>query len=81
MDHASTPTQEYGDNTDPMSIATWMLHGVNAPHRRALGWFGSTDTLLVTTTGVFDVAPLAVDGVGCAACTCRAVSAASASRA
>jgi uncharacterized repeat protein (TIGR01451 family) len=61
MDHASTPTQEYGDNTDPMSIATWMLHGVNAPHRLALGWFGSTDTLLVTTTGLFDVAPLAVD--------------------
>jgi hypothetical protein len=61
MDHASTPTQEYGDNTDPMAIATWMLHGVNAPHQRALGWFGVTDTQLVTASGLYNLAPLAID--------------------
>ncbi len=61
MDHASTPTEEYGDNTDPMSIGTWMLHGVNAPHRVAMGWLGAADTALVAQSGVYDVAPLAAD--------------------
>ena len=61
MDHASTPTEEYGDGTDPMSIASWMLHGVNAPHRVAMGWLATANTALVTEGGVYDVAPLAVD--------------------
>ncbi len=61
MDHASTPTEEYGDSTDPMSIGTWMLHGVNAPHRVAMGWLGAADTALVAQSGVYDVAPLAAD--------------------
>ncbi|HWF84954.1 MAG TPA: hypothetical protein VG222_08915, partial [Vicinamibacterales bacterium] len=61
MDHASTPTEEYGDNTDPMSIGTWMLHGVNAPHRVAMGWLGAADTALVDQSGAYDVAPLAAD--------------------
>jgi len=61
MDHSATPTQEYGDNTDPMAIASWMLHGVNAPHRLTMGWFEAADAQLVNTSGVYDVGPLATD--------------------
>jgi len=61
MDHASTPSDEYGDGTDPMSMGTWMLHGVNAPHRVALGWLAAADTVQVSESGVYEVAPLAAD--------------------
>jgi hypothetical protein len=61
MDHASTPTSEYGDNTDPMSIASWMLHGVNAPHRHQLGWTAPETIRVVSESGLFEVSPLAGD--------------------
>jgi hypothetical protein len=61
MDHASTPTQEYGDSTDPMAIGSWMLHGVNAPHRLAMGWLAATDAPIVSESGEYDVAALATD--------------------
>lgn len=61
MDHASTPTSEYDDSTDPMAMATWMLHGVNAPHRHQLGWLGASSVAVPTQSGLYDVAPLAVD--------------------
>jgi hypothetical protein len=61
LDHASTPTQEYGDGTDPMTVASWMLPGVNAPHRQALGWFEPGDVALVTASAVYQVAPMAAE--------------------
>jgi Gametolysin peptidase M11 len=63
MDHASTPTQEYGDSTDPMAIASWMLPGVNAPHRQELGWLPTGSQQLVAQDGLYDVAPLALDPI------------------
>lgn len=61
MDHAATPAQEYGDGTDPMTVASWMLPGVNAPHRHALGWLDAQDAPLVTASGQYHVAPLEAD--------------------
>jgi hypothetical protein len=61
MDHASTATEEYGDNTDPMSIASWMLHGVNAPHRHQLNWLTEASAQLISHDGTYAVAPLAQD--------------------
>lgn len=61
MNHASTPTSEYDDSTDPMAISTWMLHGVNAPHRHQLGWLAAGDFSTLSQSGLYDVAPLALD--------------------
>jgi hypothetical protein len=61
MDHASTPTSEYDDTTDPMAISSGMLPGLNAPHRHQLGWYGATSVRLVEQEGLYDVAPLALD--------------------
>ena len=61
MDHASTPTSEYDDSTDPMAMATWMLHGVNAPHRHQLNWLGVSSLLSVSQAGLYSLAPLAMD--------------------
>lgn len=61
MDHAATPSQEYGDGTDPMTVASWMLPGVNAPHRHALGWLDAQDAPLVTAGGQYQVAPMGAD--------------------
>ena len=41
MDHASTPTSEYGDTTDPMAFGSSQLRGTNAPHRQQLGWLSA----------------------------------------
>jgi hypothetical protein len=61
MDHASTPTSEYDDTTDPMAISSGMLPGLNAPHRHQLGWHSATSLRLVEQEGSYDVAPLALD--------------------
>jgi hypothetical protein len=61
MDHAATPTSEYGDTTDPMSFGSDPLRGVNAPHRQELGWLGANSTQGVNSDAVYDVAPLALD--------------------
>jgi Gametolysin peptidase M11/NPCBM-associated, NEW3 domain of alpha-galactosidase len=61
MDHASTPTNEFGDETDPMTFSDNWLRGVNAPHKHQLGWLGETGARLVTANGVYDVAALAMD--------------------
>ena len=61
MDHASTPTSDTNDSTDPMSMSTWMLHGVNAPHRHQLNWLPSSSVSAVSQTGLYTVAPLALD--------------------
>jgi uncharacterized membrane protein len=61
MDHAATPTTEYGDTTDPMSFGSDALPGVNAPHRQELNWLGANDIQVVSSDGWYDVAPLALD--------------------
>jgi hypothetical protein len=61
MDHASTPTNEFGDETDPMTFSDNWLRGLNAPHKHQLGWLGDTGTRLVTANGMYDVASLAMD--------------------
>ena len=58
MDHASTPTLEYGDGTDPMTVGSSWLSGLNAPHLHELGWLGATT---VQQSGTYDIAPLAAD--------------------
>ena len=67
LDHASTPTSEYDDSTDPMAISTGMLPGVNAPHRHQLGWYGPSGVRLVEQDGTYDIAPLAQDPATAAA--------------
>jgi uncharacterized repeat protein (TIGR01451 family) len=61
MDHAATPTSEYGDTTDPMAFGSDWLPGVNAPHRQELNWLAPQRTQSVGNDGIYDVAPLALD--------------------
>jgi hypothetical protein len=61
LDHASTPTSEYADMTDPMGMSTGMMPGLNAPHRHALGWYGQTGVRLIEQDGTYEVAPLGLD--------------------
>ena len=61
MDHASDPSSEFGDWTDPMGMSTTQVRGLNAPHRHQLGWLAADRLVTVTQTGYYDVAPLAID--------------------
>jgi Gametolysin peptidase M11/NPCBM-associated, NEW3 domain of alpha-galactosidase len=61
MDHASTYASEYGDLTDPMGLSEILLKGVNAPHRHQLGWLGVNRLQLVSQSGMYILAPLALD--------------------
>lgn len=59
MDHASTPTNELGDETDPMTFSDVWLRGVNAPHQHQLGWLGDTGLQTITQSGTYTIGPLA----------------------
>lgn len=61
MDHAATPTSEYGDTTDPMAFSSSELRGVNAPHRQQLGWLADASVRYVESDGPIYIAPLAMD--------------------
>jgi hypothetical protein len=67
MHHASDPTREYGDPTDPMGTGSWAIRGLNAPHREQLGWLPTGTTQAVSQSGTYDVAPLAMDPAAAAA--------------
>ena len=58
LDHASTPTAEYGDSTDPMAYGSTRLRGVNAPHRWQQGWLGTAEQQMVSQDGLYALAPL-----------------------
>jgi len=60
MQHAATPSDEYGDYTDPMS-AMGRLRAVNAPHKEQMGWVTESQILTPTQGGIYDVAPLSLD--------------------
>lgn len=61
MDHAATPTSEYGDGTDPMSLSENLVRGLNAPHRQQLGFLDSQATRQITQPGSYDLSALALD--------------------
>jgi hypothetical protein len=61
MHHASTPSAEYGDNSDVMGSTTAGLRQVNGPHKAQMGWIPPEQVRNVTASGLYDVAPLEVD--------------------
>ncbi len=61
LDHASTPTSEYDDFSDPMAMSTGLMMGLNSPHRHQLGWYGPSGVRLIDQDGSYDVAPLSLD--------------------
>jgi len=58
MHHASTPSSEYGDNTDIMGIGQNRLRQINAPHKEQMGWLAGIKIETVTQSGFYDIAPL-----------------------
>ena len=61
LDHAATIQSDTGDTTDPMAFSSWGLRGLNAPHREQLSWLNAESILPVVQSGVYDIAPLALD--------------------
>ena len=61
MHHASTPTSEYGDNTDIMGIGQNRLRQINAPHKEQMGWLPGIKVQEVNEPGYYDIAPLELD--------------------
>ena len=51
MMHASTPSGEYGDNTDIMGLGQNRLRQVNAPHKEQMGWLPPEQILEVPSNG------------------------------
>jgi hypothetical protein len=62
MNHASTPTSQYGDTSDVMGMAGFKLRQPNAPHKEQLGWVEPQQVLTVTGNGTYDIAPLELHG-------------------
>jgi len=58
MQHASTPTSEYGDLSDYMGSGYGGIRLNNAAHLDQLGWRSADRIRQVTSSGVYDVAPL-----------------------
>lgn len=61
LQHASTPTSEYGDASSPMGNPWGLVHH-NAPNKVELGWVPSQNVETLTTSGTRLVANLAVSG-------------------
>ena len=61
MNHAATPTDEYGDRSDVMGMVGLGLRQHNAPHKDQMGWLPPEQILTVTENGVYDIAPLEVN--------------------
>lgn len=59
--HASTPSSEYGDNSDIMGYSNVGLRHMNAPHKEAMGWLPTTQVVTVTQDGTYTIAPLALN--------------------
>ena len=61
MMHASSPGDEYGDNTDPMGIYFIpRVFGFNSPHRLQMGWLPDTSIQTISESGLYEIAPLGV---------------------
>jgi len=59
MMHASSPGDEYGDNTDPMGIYFIpRVFGFNSPHRLQMGWLPDTSVQTINESGLYEIAPL-----------------------
>ncbi len=58
MGHASTPSSEYGDNTDIMGLGQNRLRQVNASHKEQMGWLPPEQIVTVTASGVYQIAPI-----------------------
>jgi hypothetical protein len=56
--HASTPSNEYGDTSDIMGYSGIGLRHMNAPHKEELGWLQAGQVLTVTQNGTYQIAPL-----------------------
>lgn len=57
--HASSPGDEYGDNTDPMGIYfISRVFGFNSPHRLQMGWLPETSVQTISESGLYEIAPL-----------------------
>ena len=61
MHHANTDTIEYGDRSDVMGYTEKALLQVNAPHKVQMGWIASSQVMQVSSSGVFELAPLELD--------------------
>jgi hypothetical protein len=58
MNHASTPSNAYGDTSDIMGYAGVGLRQLNAPHQEQMGWRSSRQIVTLTAGGTYDIAPL-----------------------
>jgi len=58
MAHASSPTNEYGDASDDMSVSGYNLRHFNAPHMEQMGWMPPGNIATVTQSGTYTVAAL-----------------------
>src|SRR4029453_7530733 len=58
MNHASTPTSEYGDSSDFMALGLGRPRQVNAVHKLQMGWVEPSRVETVTEDGSYDVMPL-----------------------
>jgi len=58
MNHASTPTDEYGDTSDIMGYGSFGLRQINAPHQDQMRWIDSSKFQNITESGVYNISPL-----------------------
>jgi hypothetical protein len=58
MNHASTPTDAYGDTSDIMGYAGVGLRQIDAPHQEQMGWRSARQIVTLTSGGTYDIAPL-----------------------
>jgi hypothetical protein len=58
MNHASTPTSEYGDSSDFMALGLGRPRQVNAVHKLQMGWVEPSRVKTVPEDGSYDVMPL-----------------------
>jgi hypothetical protein len=58
MNHASSPTSEYGDYSDFMSLGLGRVRQVNGVHKLQMGWLPASQVPTLTADGSYDVTPL-----------------------
>lgn len=58
LQHASSPTHEYGDGSDYMGLGRGLFRELSAPHKFQMGWIPPSLAPVITQDGEYNIAPV-----------------------
>ncbi len=67
LQHASSPTHEYGDGSDYMGLGRGLFRELSAPHKFQMGWIPPSHAPVISQDGDYSIAPLELNAIAASA--------------